>query len=77
MKFVLTSLITISFCLVSAQFNASEFDDDFGDSSVQQNESNLFKYLEENYADIVEFTGNYIYVSYFLNYNFTSTHQDG
>ena len=76
MKFVLTSLITISFCLVSAQFNVSEFYDDFGDSSAQQNESDMFKYLEENYADIVEFTENYIYVSNFLNYNFTSTHQD-
>ena len=32
-------------------------------NSSAQNESDLFKYLEENYADIVEFTEDYTFVS--------------
>ena len=43
-------------------------------SSAQQNESDLFKYLEENYADIVEFTEDYTFVSYFFKLQFYTAH---
>ena len=38
------------------------------DNSSAQNETELFKYLEENYDDIVEFTEDYTFVSQLVNH---------